>query len=85
MRRELHRHAEAVLSRELGRLKHLSPVERARVEDACSTALAASVEGILEEAQGEPRLAAALASIYPPQQTARSTLSTWPVEAARRA
>jgi hypothetical protein len=85
VRGEFHRHAQAVLTRELARLKQLSPEELARVENAAATAVAASVDRILEEADGEPRLAAALASIYPPEQTARSTLSAWPVEAARRA
>jgi CubicO group peptidase (beta-lactamase class C family) len=85
VRAEIHAHAQAVLSQELKRVRRLSPEERARVEGVSATVVAAAVEQILEEAGGEPRLAAALASIYRPEQTARTTLATWPVEAVRRA
>jgi hypothetical protein len=85
VRHEFHHHAQVVLSHELERLKQLSPEQRARVDGVSAQVVAAAVERILEEAHGEPRLAAALASIYQPEQAARTTLPAWPVEAARRA
>jgi len=85
MRDAFHEHSEAVLARELAQLKELPPDRRRRVERACAVVAAAVVEGILDEARREPRLAAALASIYGPEPPARSTLSPWPAEAVRRA
>jgi hypothetical protein len=78
VRHALHVHAEALLAAELRRI----PVaERERVRAACLRVAAAVVEGVLDEARAEPRLAAALASIYEPA----TRIPAWPVEAARRA
>jgi hypothetical protein len=85
MKAALHRHAEALLEQELARARGLTPQERRRVERACTTVAAAVVDGVLDEARCEPRLAAALASIYRSERAARTTLPAWPVEAARRA
>jgi hypothetical protein len=85
MRRAIHDHAEALLAHELARARGLSPQQRRRVARTCSSVAAAVVEAVLDEARGEQRLAAALASIYGSEPLARTTLPAWPVEAARRA
>jgi hypothetical protein len=84
MREALHRHTEALLEHELARARGLTPQERNRVERACATVAAAVVDGVLDEARREPRLAAALTFIYPAERPARTTLPAWPAEAARR-
>ncbi|TML26274.1 MAG: hypothetical protein E6G26_12085 [Actinobacteria bacterium] len=84
MKNAFHEHSEEVLARELARVRELPPGRRRRVERACADVAAAVVDGILDEARSEPRLAAALASIYGPEPPARTTLSPWPAEAARR-
>jgi hypothetical protein len=84
MREALRRHTEALLEHELARTKGLSPRERRHVRRACATVVAAVVDGVLDEARREPRLAAALTFIYPAERPARTTLPAWPAEAARR-
>ena len=77
MRRALHAHAETLLAAELRRLPE---AERERLRPVCAHVAAALVEGVLDEAGGEPRLAAALGSIYGSQ----TRISAWPAEAVRR-
>ena len=77
MKRALHSHAETLLAAELLRLP---PEERERVEAACLRVVDAVVEGVLDEARSEPRLAVVLESIY----GSRSRISAWPAEAALR-
>jgi hypothetical protein len=78
MRQALEAHAQTLLAAELRRVP---AAERELLGAACLPVVAAVVEGMLDEARAEPRLAAALASIYNP----RTRISAWPVEAARRA
>lgn len=81
MRRAFYDHAAAVLTRELRR----APEEqRSRIAAVCAQVTAAVVEGVLEEARGEPRVAAVLASIYGSDEVPTSTIAPWPVEAVRR-
>jgi hypothetical protein len=56
-----HEHAEDVLARELRRVPEQ---QRTRIEAVCAEVMASVIEGVLEDARGEPRLGAALASIY---------------------
>jgi hypothetical protein len=77
MKRALQSHAEMLLAAELRRLP---PEQRERVQAACGRVVAAVVDGVLDEARGEPRLAAVLESLYGP----RSRISAWPAEAALR-
>jgi hypothetical protein len=84
MREALQRHLDTLLEQELARAKGLTPQERRRVARACNTITASVVDGVLDEARAEPRLEAALASIYRAEPLARTTLSAWPAEAARR-
>ena len=56
-----HEHAEYVLARELRRVPE---EQRMRIETVCAEVIASVIEGVLEDARGEPRLGAALASIY---------------------
>lgn len=79
MREALHHHAESLVAAELRR--RVPAGERDRLEAASLRVTAAVVEGILDEARREPRLAAVLASIYGP----RTRISAWPAEAVRRA
>ena len=64
----LHADAHATLARELRRrqalLDSLPPTGRAAVEQAARRTLAAVTAAMLEDAEREPALAAALASIY---------------------
>lgn len=78
MRRALHAHAETLVAAELRRLP---ADQRERLEAVCLQIAAALVEGVLDNARTEPRLEAALASIYDPQ----TRISAWPAEAVRRA
>jgi hypothetical protein len=81
MRRAFHEHAVEVLARELRR----APEEqRSRIAAVCAQVTAAVVEGVLEDARGEPRVAAALASIYGSDSVPTTTIAPWPVEAVRR-
>ena len=81
MRRAFHEHAEDVLARELRRVPE---DQRSRIAAACAQVTAAVVEGVLEDARGEPRVAAALASIYGSDGVPTTTIAPWLVEAARR-
>ena len=67
--RAFHRHARLVLDHELyrarGSLRALPGDRRRAVEDVAAGVAVAVVEGLLEAARGEPKLAAALATIYP--------------------
>jgi hypothetical protein len=81
MRHAFHRHAEDVLARELGRVPEK---QRTRIAAACAQVTAAVVEGVLEDARGEPRVAAALASIYGSDEVPTTTIAPWLVEAAQR-
>jgi hypothetical protein len=78
MRRAFQRHAEEVLARELRRAPR---DQRPRIRAVCEQVATAIVEGVLEDARHEPRLAAALASIY----DSETRIAAWPVEAVRRA
>ena len=81
MRRAFHDHAEAVLARELRRV----PEEhRSSIALVCAQVAAAVVEGVLQSAREEPRVAEALASIYRSDEEPATTISPWLVEAARR-
>jgi hypothetical protein len=84
MRDALHQHTDALLSHELARVGQLSAQQRRRVARVCAAVAAAVVDGVLDEARSEPRLAAALTSIYRPEPAAPTTLHPWPAEAARR-
>jgi hypothetical protein len=78
VRSAFHEHAAELLDAELARL----PPDRCRrLQPVCARVAAAVVEQVLEDALAEPRLAAALASIYGPE----TRIPSWPVEAARRA
>jgi hypothetical protein len=61
MKRAFHEHANAVVARELRRVPE---EQRARIAALCAGVAAAVVEGVVEDAHVEPRLAAALTSIY---------------------
>jgi hypothetical protein len=61
MRRAFHEHANTVVARELRRVPE---EQRTRIAALCARVAAAVVEGVVEDAHEEPRLAAALASIY---------------------
>jgi hypothetical protein len=61
MKRAFHEHADAVVAHELRRVPE---EQRLSIELVCAQVTAAVVEGVLEDAREEPRLAAALASIY---------------------
>jgi hypothetical protein len=61
MKRAFHDHADAVLVHELRRVPE---EQRSSIALVCAQVTAAVVEGVLEDARGEPPLAAALASIY---------------------
>jgi hypothetical protein len=77
MRDAIHAHAKSLVSAELRR----APAdERERIEAACLSVAAAVAEGVLDDARREPRLAAALASIYDPP----TRIPAWPAEAVRR-
>jgi hypothetical protein len=64
----LRRHADEVLRRELWRhrgvLVRLTPERRDAVEKLAVRTVAAAVEGIVEHARDDPRIAAALESVY---------------------
>jgi hypothetical protein len=66
--RAFHRHAQEVLEHELRRARgQLAPLPRERrlaVEEVTTRVAAALVEGVLEQARGEPALAQTLLSIY---------------------
>lgn len=84
------RHADDVVERELrraqGRLAALPPDRREEVEELALRVAAALVDGVLEQARDEPRLAQALCRIYHGGAHEPGTrISAWPVEAARRA
>jgi hypothetical protein len=79
MRHAFHTEAQSMLAQELRRLGAPATVDR-----ACAQVIAAVVERVLEDARHEPRLAAALASIYGSDAKPRTTIAPWPVEAARR-
>jgi ATP/maltotriose-dependent transcriptional regulator MalT len=81
MRRAFHDDAEAVLARELRRVPE---GQRSRIAAVCAQVTAAVVEGVLEEARAEPRVASALASIYQSDEIPTTTIAPWLVEAARR-
>jgi hypothetical protein len=81
MRRGFHEHAEAVVAHELARVPE---EQRARIAALCARVAAAIVEGVLEDARGEPRLAVALVSIYGSDEVPTTTIAPWLVEAARR-
>ncbi len=76
-----HRHARVVLDHELyrarGPLRSLPGDRRRAVEDVAAGVATAVVEGLLDAARGEPKLAAALASIY-------ASDVRWEPRAARR-
>jgi hypothetical protein len=63
-----HRHAQTVLDHELrrarGRLSVLPPQHQEAVEEASARVASALVDGVLEHARNEPRLAQALVTIY---------------------
>jgi len=75
--RAIHAHAETLLMAELRRLP---PEQREAVQAACRRVVGAVVDGVLDDARSEPRLAAVLGSIYGPP----SRISAWPAEAALR-
>jgi hypothetical protein len=81
MRHAFHEHAEGVLA---GELRGVPEEHRARIAAACAQVTAAVVEGVLEDARREPRLAAALVSIYGSDEVPTTTIVPWLVEAARR-
>jgi hypothetical protein len=74
MRDAIHEHARVLLERELERrhaaLAALPDPRRRVVEAAALRALVAAVTELLEQAAGDSRLAAALASVYVPVETA---------------
>ena len=84
------RHADDVVERELrraqGRLAALPRDRREEVEQVALRVAAALVDGVLEQARDEPRLAQALCRIYHGAAHEPGTrISAWPVEAVRRA
>jgi hypothetical protein len=72
MRHAFHDHAEEVLARELRRVPE---EQRTRIAAACAQVTAAVVERVLQDARGEPRLVAALASIYGSGDGSTSTIA----------
>ena len=81
MRHAFQEHADDVLARELRRVPE---EQRTRIAAACAQVTAAVVECVLEDARGEPRVGAALASIYGSDEVPTTTIAPWLVEAARR-
>lgn len=81
MRRAFHEDAETVLARELRRVP---AAQRSSIALVCAQVTAAVVESVLEDARQEPRVAAALASIYRSDEEPTTTIVPWLVEAARR-
>jgi hypothetical protein len=78
VRPALEAHAETLVDAEL---RKLPADQRDRLGAVCRQVAAAVVDGVLDNARDEPRLAAALVSIYGPQ----TRISAWPAEAVRRA
>ena len=78
MRQALEAHVETLVDAEL---RKLPSDQRDRVRGVCRQVAAAVADGVLDKARDEPRLAAALVSIYGPQ----TRISVWPAEAVRRA
>jgi hypothetical protein len=74
----LEAHAETLVDAEL---RKLPSDQREHLRDVCNRVALAVAEGVLDDARTEPRLAAALLSIYGPQ----TRISPWPAEAVRRA
>jgi hypothetical protein len=62
--RAFRRHAESLVERELERLAALPSAEREAVADVATRVTSAVVDGILEHARADSRLAASLVSIY---------------------
>jgi hypothetical protein len=62
--RALRRHADSLVERELKRLAALPSAERDAVADVATRVTSAVVDGILEQARADNRLAASLVSIY---------------------
>lgn len=62
--RAFRRHAESLVERELKRLAALPSADRDAVADVATRVTSAVVEGILEQAREDSRLAASLVSIY---------------------
>jgi hypothetical protein len=62
--RAFRRHAESLVERELKRLAGLPTAERDAVAGAATRVTSAVVDGILEQARADARLAASLVSIY---------------------
>ena len=62
--RAFRRHAESLVERELRRVAALPSAERDAVADVATRVTSAVVEGILEQARADARLAASLVSIY---------------------
>jgi hypothetical protein len=81
MRRGFHEHAADLLARELRRVPE---EQRSGIALVCAQVTSAVVEGVLEGARREPRVADALASIYRSDEEPTTTISPWLVEAARR-
>ena len=77
MRDALQAHAETLVDAELRRVPQ---GQREQLREVCREVAAAVADGVLDDARHEPRLAAALLSIYGPQ----TRISTWPAEAVRR-
>ena len=77
MRHALEAHAETLVEAELRRLPS---DQRESLRAVCRSVAVAVAEGVLDDARNEPRLAAALVSIYGPQ----TRISAWPAEAVRR-
>ena len=80
IRTEFRRHADAIVVHELRRAREGRPA----VEDVSRSVARAVVEALLDDARGEPRLAAALISIYGSDSVPASTIAPCLVEAARR-
>jgi hypothetical protein len=62
--RAFRRHAESLVERELRRVAALPSAERDAVADVATRVTSAVVDGILEQARADARLAASLVSIY---------------------
>ena len=62
--RALHSHADALVERELRRLVRLPPEERDAVADVARRVTSAVLEGILDHARHDARVAHSLLSIY---------------------
>ena len=79
--RGLHRHAQAVLERELlrarKRLADLPDDGRSAVEETSARVVAAVANAVLDESRREPALARALTSIYGPEPAWEPKVFSW--------